>query len=242
MKFLLMIAIAILAVACGGKDEPTTETKPLEEKAVEVKEEAKTEEPLAETEPELEGINAEKLEERESIWYLKDSETPYTGKVYSLHPNGQKKQEGNFKEGKTDGLLVRWHKNGQKEAEGNFKDGKRDGLHVRWHENGQKKQEGNNKDGKYDGLQVLWYESGQKEREINYKDGEMDGLQVWYYENGRKHLESNWKDGKENGLWMVWHNNGQKRNEGNFKDGEKVSAKYWNSKGEPVDSLEEAKK
>ena len=70
----------------------------------------------------------------------------------------------------------------------------------------------------------------------------MDGLQVWYYENGRKHLESSWKDGKENGLWLMWHENGQKFVKENYKDGEKVSAKYWNSKGEPVDSVEEAKK
>ena len=48
MKILLLIAITILAVGCGAKDEPTTETKPLEEKAVEVKEEVKPEEPVAE--------------------------------------------------------------------------------------------------------------------------------------------------------------------------------------------------
>ena len=48
MKILLFIAITILAVGCGAKDEPTTETKPLEEKAVEVKEEVKPEEPVAE--------------------------------------------------------------------------------------------------------------------------------------------------------------------------------------------------
>ena len=37
MKPLLLIAIAILAVGCGAKDESTTETKPVEEKVVEVK-------------------------------------------------------------------------------------------------------------------------------------------------------------------------------------------------------------
>ena len=48
MKPLLLIAITILAVGCGAKDESTTETKPVEEKVQEVKEEAKTEEPIAE--------------------------------------------------------------------------------------------------------------------------------------------------------------------------------------------------
>ena len=40
MKNLLLIAITILAVGCGGKDESTTEIKPVEEKVLEVKEEA----------------------------------------------------------------------------------------------------------------------------------------------------------------------------------------------------------
>jgi len=51
MKNLLLIAITILAVGCGGKDESTTETKPVEEKALEVKEQVKPEENSAGTQP-----------------------------------------------------------------------------------------------------------------------------------------------------------------------------------------------
>ena len=36
MKPLLIIAITILAVGCGGKDESNTEIKPVEEKVLEV--------------------------------------------------------------------------------------------------------------------------------------------------------------------------------------------------------------
>ena len=147
MKNLLFIVISILAVGCGGKDESTSKTKPVEEKVVEVKKEAKTEESVTETKPKPEGVNAEELEERESIWYLKDSETPYSGKVYALHPNGQKDYEINYKDGKPDGLQLAWHENGQKAVEGNFKDGKLDGPSVMWHKNGQKKGEANFKDG-----------------------------------------------------------------------------------------------
>ena len=45
-----------------------------------------------------------------------------------------------------------------------------------------------------------------------------------------------------NGLWMAWYANGQKQKEENYKDGKLISAKYWNSKGEPDNSREEAKK
>ena len=122
MKNSLLIAITILAVGCGGKDESTTETKPVEEKVVEVKEEVKTEEAIAKTKPKLEGVNLDKLEEREGIVYLKGSDTPYTGKATSLYENGQK-TEANLKDGKRDGLIVLWHENGQKALEQKYKDG-----------------------------------------------------------------------------------------------------------------------
>ena len=48
------------------------------------------------------------------------------------------------------------------------------------------------------------------------------------------------KDGKPDGLQTGWHENGQKAGEGTYKDGEKVSMKYWNSKGEEVETAEEA--
>jgi len=37
-----------------------------------------------------------------------------------------------------------------------------------------------------------------------------------------------------------WHENGQKQAEATYKDGEEVSAKYWNRKGEEVETEEEA--
>ncbi len=197
MKNLLLIAITILAVGCGGKDESTTETK-----------------------PKLEGVNKNELEFREFIYYLKDSDTPYTGKAYALHENGNKYWEVNHKDGKKDGLQTTWYENGQKQYEENYKEGNFDGVFASWHENGQKSSEASWKEGKQDGLGVSWYENGQKAAKYYYKDGKEDGLSV------------------------SWHKNGQKSFEGNFKDGNIVegSDKYWNSKGEPVDTIEEARK
>jgi len=42
-------------------------------------------------------------------------------------------------------------------------------------------------------------------------------------------------------LWW-WHENGQKMHEAIYKDGEVIASKWWTSKGEPVDSAEEARK
>ena len=89
----------------------------------------------------LESVNAEEVEERESIIYLKGSDTPYTGKAYSLYPNGRKAQEELYENGKRHGLSVHWHEHGKKNAEGNHKNGKLNGMYVMWWENGQKMNE-----------------------------------------------------------------------------------------------------
>ena len=192
--------------------------------------------------PKPEGVNEEELELREGIAYLKGSDAPYTGKTFILYKNGQKKLESNYKDGKQDGLATFWHENGQKAEEGSFKDGKIEGLHQTWYDNGQKRSEVNYKNGKKDGLQTTWYENGQKAQESNYKDGKVDGLAVAWYDNEQKSRELNYKDDKLDGLRVRYHKNGQKKAEENYKDGVKISGKYWNSKGEPVDTIEEARK
>ena len=198
----ILVSLPLLLGGCGV-EEPVVEVKPVEA--------------ISETKPELEGVNSDELEERDGIAYLKGSDTPYTGKYFFFHDNWQKFEEGNFKDGKMDGLVVEWYENGQKKAEGNWKDGKQDGPITFWHENGQKWIEGNYKDGKQDGLWVSWHENGKKESERNFKDGNEEGMQV------------------------AWHENGKKQAEANFKEGEPISGKFWNSKGEPVDTYEEAK-
>ena len=105
--------------------------------------------------------------------------------------------------------------------------------------NGQKKEEANFKDGKLDGLQVAWYENGQKWSEINFKDGKENGLKTTWYENGQKQSEINFKNGEPEGLGFAWHRNGQKAMEGMVENGKEVSQKFWNSKGESVNSFEE---
>ena len=114
------------------------------------------------------------------------------------------------------GEFYELYPSGKRNWEVNFKDGKPDGLLRRWHENGQKEEEANFKDGKLERLRRIWHENGQKESEAIYKDHKLDGLN------------------------RAWHKNGQKKAEGNFKDGKRISAKYWNSKGESVDTIEEA--
>ena len=80
----------------------------------------------------------------------------------------------------------------------------------------------------------------QKKLKSNSKDGKLDGLFTEWYEDGQKKSEGNFKNGKPDLLVEVWHENGQKLREARYKNGVVISEKYWNSKGEPVDTYQEA--
>ena len=108
------------------------------------------------------------------------------------------------------------------------------------YDSGQVEGLGQAKDGKPDGLMTEWHENGQKKIEVIYKDGEEHGPFRGWHENGQKAVEATMKDGKPDGLMTEWHENGQKKIEVIYKDGERVSEKYWNSKGEEVETKEES--
>ena len=54
------------------------------------------------------------LVERDGVFYTKDTNKPYSGPVFSLYKNGQKKEEGTYKDGEKDGKWTSWFWNGQK--------------------------------------------------------------------------------------------------------------------------------
>ena len=219
MKKLLLLFAALLVAGCGEKSssegsESASEsaTPPSED----VKPSADSPKPLisdVDVERLLkEAVDMESLEERDGLFYLNGE--LYSGWLKQMYDSGQA------------GALVR------------LKDGKQDGPYTAWHENGQKAMEGT----KPDGLCTEWHENGQKKAEETYKDGELDGPATYWHANGLKQIEATYKDGKQDGPATYWHENGQKGKAATYKDGELVSAKYWNSKGEEVETLEEAEK
>ena len=101
---------------------------------------------------------------RQAKAYIPNSDEPFTGKYVINYPDGLKKSETTYKEGRENGSSTVWYENGQKERETNFMDGNEDGLAVGWYENGQKESETNYKEGKRFGLTTVWDEKGQKEK------------------------------------------------------------------------------
>ena len=74
-----------------------------------------------------EAIDEKKLQKRgeedEKLFYAPNEQSPYTGWVKIMYNNRQVEILGHIKDGKIDGLLTRWYENGEKREEGNFKDG-----------------------------------------------------------------------------------------------------------------------
>ena len=246
MKKLLLLFAALLFAGCGEKSAIPGE-------APNSLSEADVERLLKEA------VDYDSLEERDGLYY--ENNEPFSGWVKSMydsgqvealvkikdgkgtlqtewHENGQKQREASYKDGEV--LETVWHENGQKEEEGTYKDGDLDDSLTKWYENGQKRAEGTFKDGKQDGPFKAWHENGQKMFEGTYKDNNQVGLSTGWHENGQKAEESTFKDSDPHGLWIRWHENGQKQSETIWENAQKVSVKYWNSKGEEVETEEEA--
>jgi len=113
MKLMPIFAGPLLAIdllftlGCGVEEEITLSPNPPIYEALE-----SDKQPLTDTRTESNAININNSEVREGLQYLKGSEIPYTGKVFTLAENGIKKTEGSFKDGKKHGLWTEWSEDG----------------------------------------------------------------------------------------------------------------------------------
>ena len=135
MKRLLGLLLVMGMVGCGKQNGPPpgiTNTRPGIAKPLP----AKPNKPQAKVdEPPVQTVDASKLVQKGKLMYEGDSETPLTGFVVAKHENGQKAEEGTFKDGKLEGLVTKWYENGQKQSETTYKDGKAVSMTI-WDEEG----------------------------------------------------------------------------------------------------------
>jgi antitoxin component YwqK of YwqJK toxin-antitoxin module len=184
-------------------------------------------------------VNENKLVERDGLKYEVNSEKPFTGTMVSDYPNGKKKQEREYRDGKLNGIVSNWYENGQKESVGEWKDGQPDGNTSTWYENGQKQVEFKMRAGKLHGESIAWYENGEKKSEIEMRDGNLQGAETTWYENGKKKSEVERRDGKKNGGETTWYENGKKESESEWRDG-KLNGRMttWYKNGQKFEECE----
>jgi antitoxin component YwqK of YwqJK toxin-antitoxin module len=142
------------------------------------------------------------------------------------------REEGEYDDGKKDGLWKYWDKKGIKEKEIIFEKGD-DILWLFFGTNGNKTREGQMVDGKEEGVWTFYDEEGIKERETEHKSGKEDGIYSLWYDNGQKQEEGPYKVHTRIGLWTWWHDNGEKWQEGAYLNGERDGTwRTWKKNGE----------
>ena len=93
------------------------------------------------TEPRVKPIDGSTLVTKDDQRYVPGSEKPYSGVAVIYYENGEKKEEGTYKDGKKDGLWTGWYKNGGIIYKGGYENGQMNELWIWWHDNGEKSME-----------------------------------------------------------------------------------------------------
>jgi len=114
-----------------------------------------------------------RVKEGETFWlcYLPNEKTPYTGWAKDMYDNGQVSGLRQYKEGKGDGLWTSWYPNGQKKRESIYENGKVISI-LTWKPNGEKcpvtkiDKSGN-------GVAVNFDEDGREVMRVTYKAGKL---------------------------------------------------------------------
>ena len=106
--------------------------------------------------------------------YTREGKDEKHGPWTTWHANGQKKQQGEYKNNLPVGNGVWWYENGQKRLQGSFKKGKKDGRWVWWYENGQKRSQGEYTNGHPVGRWAWWKVDGKVAQSANFSASEGD--------------------------------------------------------------------
>ena len=193
-------------------------------------------------------LNWENLQDRNSILFTPNGESPFSGFIKKTYANSQVEILVRLELGKVD-QVSRWKQNGIPlfsvevipgsiliqsipESSDKFDSDNFHGLTRFWYNSGQTFLHANYEFGKRHGISRSWYENGNLKLEENYKDGLKDGNARSWYENGKKWMQyTHWND-KRNGPLVWWFENGGKRQEGNYKDGQRFGEwTYYNEDG-----------
>jgi len=109
-------------------------------------------------------------------------------------------EEGYYKDGKKEGLWIKYYPSGVKRSEITYVGGRPKGPYRLYYENGKVEEEGNWDKNKNVGSFKRYYSNGNLQQEFNFNEnGKREGIQRYYHENGQLAIEGNWQDGKENG-------------------------------------------
>ena len=132
----------------------------------------------------------------------------------------EKIQEGNYVDGKKEGLWKSYYSDGGVKSEITYQHGEKYGKAVIYFENGNVAEEGVWLIDKWVNKYKAYYQNGKLSYAWNYNEyGTRSGYQKYYYENGKVKIEGEWEDGKEKGIIREYYPDGSLRSEKIFRSG-----------------------
>lgn len=139
---------------------------------------------------------------------LKDCKWSGPSPLIFFHPNGQKREVIELRDGLRQGLTTSFDREGVKDGEERYSQGKRDGLFVD-------------------------YENGKPRRSANYAGGEKDGEEIEFFADGGKKKVTLWK-GREATKITEYFQNGSKKFE-RVRDGKQIVESEFDDDGRLVE-------
>lgn len=103
-----------------------------------------------------------------TVRHYKDEDQKVLLREVQYYNDGGIYIEGTFKDGERSGTWKAWHRNGNLWSQGEYKNGKENGLKTVYYENGGKYYEGELRDDNRAGKWTFWNEEGQKIKSIDY--------------------------------------------------------------------------
>lgn len=175
----------------------------------------------------------------------KDAKGRKQGPWKQLHPNGQVRYEGGFKDDRpvglfkyyfTDGKLKatnnhapdgsvashHYHPNGKIQAKGVYRDQKKDSLWQYFNDREILVLEETYKQNLLHGAQRIYLDSGQLGEETHFRDSVKHGPWNKFHGNGKPWIEANYKNGNLDGPFKIWQDDGKPKVQGNYADGLRI--------------------
>jgi antitoxin component YwqK of YwqJK toxin-antitoxin module len=132
------------------------------------------------------------------------------------------KEKVTLKNGKADGMIIRYSQNGKVEYEKGMKDGIDEGPERRYDETGKVVAETIYKNGKAEGKSFALYNKGNSDAYTKteyYKNGVLDGNYSEIYENGTVKVKGKYVNGKKDSLWETNKEDGSRKPTEEYKNG-----------------------
>lgn len=145
-------------------------------------------------------VNADTVQVKTSGGITTVNDVVFTGKLFTLYPNGDTMLIESYRNGKEHGPWKQFYPSHKLKEQRYFENGKKQGKYLAWWENGAVKLEYNFDNGEYNGTCSEWLSNGTLIKQMNYNHGYEEGLQRAWYNNGK--IRSNYSviNGRRFGL------------------------------------------